>query len=139
MKIRVYNNDTDQKSVIRLLETSFSIDSPHNDPQTSINKKIKQNDNLFFVAETEDKQIAGMVMAGYDGHRGWIYSLAVDQQYRKQGTGVRLLQFAEHKLEALGCPKVNLQVLTSNSEVVDFYKKQGYTVEERISMGKRLY
>ncbi len=77
-------------------------------------------------------------MAGYDGHRGWIYSLAVAETQQRRGVGSRLVQHAEQALGDLGCPKVNLQVRSSNSSVVEFYRSLGYDAEERISMGKRL-
>ena len=81
----------------------------------------------------------GTVMGGYDGHRGWIYSLAVDERERHRGIGTALVENIEESLKALGCLKVNLQVVGSNSIVVDFYEKLGFAVEDRISMGKRLY
>src|SRR5271157_2825088 len=120
MIIRLYNNDSDREAVIDLWKSVFNYDSPHNDPLTSINRKIKHNDDLFFVAESDAKKILGTIMAGYDGHRGWIYSLAVEQKYRKSGIGTLLLKHAENELLKLNCPKINLQVLTSNKEVIDF-------------------
>ncbi len=81
----------------------------------------------------------GTVMGGYDGHRGWVYSLAVDERERHRGIGTALVEKIEQSLKALGCLKVNLQVVGSNSIVVDFYEKRGFSVEDRISMGKRLY
>ena len=139
MKIRTYNNKTDKAAVIELLGTVFTIDAPHNDPLTSIERKLKQNDNLLFIAESDDKKIAGIVMAGYDGHRGWIYSLGVLPEYREEGIGTMLLKHAENELKKLNCPKINLQILSSNKEVTGFYQKNGYRIEERISMGKILY
>ena len=90
------------------------------------------------VALANDK-VVGTVMGGYDGHRGWVYSLAVDDRERHRGVGSALLDKIEEALKALGCLKVNLQVVASNSGVVEFYEKLGFTVEDRISMGKRLY
>ncbi len=78
-------------------------------------------------------------MGGYDGHRGWIYSLAIKPEYRKQGTGTRLVQAILEELKKRGCLKVNLQVLGSNHRVVEFYRKNGFAVEDRISMGIKLY
>ena len=78
-------------------------------------------------------------MGGYDGHRGWVYSLAVEEARRHRGIGSALVDNIEEALKALGCLKVNLQVVGSNSSVVDFYEKLGFSVEDRISMGKRLY
>ncbi len=77
-------------------------------------------------------------MGGYDGHRGCVYSLAVDAQARRRGVGTALMRHVERELALRGCPKVNLQILASNSGTVEFYRKLGYAVEERISMGKLL-
>ena len=93
---------------------------------------------MLLVALAEGK-VVGTVMGGYDGHRGWVYSLAVDEARRHTGIGSALVERIEQSLRVLGCLKVNLQVVGSNSSVVDFYKKLGFSVEDRISMGKRLY
>ncbi len=94
-------------------------------------------DRLFFVAEAAGR-IVGTVMAGYDGHRGWIYSLAVDPTFRKQGIGRGLLRRAETSLLERGCVKINLQIADGNEAVIGFYEKTGYKVEPRTSMGKLL-
>ena len=94
-------------------------------------------DGLFWVAEN-GSAVAGTVMAGYDGHRGWIYSMAVHPDHRGNGIGSRLLAVAEACLLSLGCVKINLQILQHNEQVKRFYQAHGYSVEERISMGKRL-
>jgi ribosomal protein S18 acetylase RimI-like enzyme len=77
-------------------------------------------------------------MAGYDGHRGWIYSLAVFSMYRKQGVGSALLSHTEQRLSSLGCMKINLQVREENDAAEKFYISNGYSVEGIISMGKQL-
>src|SRR5262245_56678819 len=84
------------------------------------------------------RQVVGTAIAGYDGHRGWLYSVAVRLSYRRQGIGVQLVQEAEARLRAIGCSKLNLQVRAENSAVVNFYRSLGFEVEERISLGKRL-
>ena len=78
-------------------------------------------------------------MGGYDGHRGWIYSLAVDENERHRGIGTELMAETERRLRERGCLKVNLQVMPDNEGVVQFYEELGFSVEERLSMGKRLY
>ncbi len=85
-----------------------------------------------------DGSVVGTVMAGYDGHRGWIYSMAVLPEYRGRDIGSKLLSVAEHKLGALGCMKINLQINGDNAAVVRFYEANGYNVEDRISMGKEM-
>lgn len=134
MKIRPYI-ESDHAAVIALWRESFNYDSPHNNPALSIRNKLAFQPGLFFIA-TVDGHLAGTIMAGYDGHRGWIYSLAVAPRLRRQGIATALMRHAESALAALGCPKINLQVLPSNAAVVSFYRKLGYTVEERVSMGR---
>jgi len=78
------------------------------------------------------------VMAGYDGHRGWLNYLAVDPEYQRQGLARQLVQHAEALLLQAGCPKINLQVRSSNQGVIAFYQQLGYGVDEVVSLGKRL-
>jgi ribosomal protein S18 acetylase RimI-like enzyme len=120
-----------------LWQQVFAYDTPRNAPSLVIEKKCAVGDGLFFVAEA-DGVVVGTVMAGYDGHRGWIYSMAVYPSHRRQDIGSRLLSFAEQRLTALGCVKINLQVMGGNEEAQRFYEANGYSAENRISMGKEL-
>ena len=136
MMIRPFE-ETDAPEVVALWSAVFAYAAPHNDPQQVVRQKLAFQRELFFVAVVEDR-VAGTVMGGYDGHRGWIYSLCVNPEFRHRGMGSALMRHVEGELARLGCPKINFQVLASNSSTVPFYKKLGYTVEERISMGKVL-
>jgi len=138
MIVREYIDARDRQAVVSLWKQAFGYSSPHNDPLFAIDQKLKFGDGLFFVA-TETDELLGTVMAGYDGHRGWIYSLAVIPGRRNHGVGAALLRQAESALVAKGCPKVNLQILDTNAATIGFYEKQGYIVEPRISMGKKLH
>jgi len=133
MKIRNYKS-SDKNSVISLWKYVFNPQKPHNDPEIAIDMKIKQNDGLLFVAE-DNNQIIGTIIAGFDGHRGWLYSLALHPQHRRKGIGTQLVKKAIRELKKLGCLKVNLQINSDNAEVVEFYKKNDFLVEDRISMG----
>lgn len=133
-----YDNSTHRNQVIDLWKTVFGYEAEHNSPEVVIEMKIKNKDGLFFVAE-KNQYIIATVMAGYDGHRGWIYSIAVHPDYRKQGIGSDLLTFIQGKLNSLGCLKVNLQIMEGNEAVQKFYKANGFSVEQRVSMGKKLY
>src|SRR5512139_1752686 len=128
---------THRTQVVELWQRVFGYESAHNAPQFVIDKKLAANDGLLFVVEVEGK-VAGTIMAGYDGHRGWIYSLAVLPEYRGRGLGSRLLRHAETRLKRLGCPKINLQIMKGNEAVEAFYHKLGYQTEQRISMGKKI-
>ncbi len=136
MEIRPFQ-EADTESVIALWKSVFAYSAPHNDPAAVIRQKLAVQRELFFVAVL-DGVVVGTVMGGYDGHRGWVYSLAVSPSARRRGIGTALMRHLERELASRGCSKVNLQVLASNAETVAFYRKLGYAVEERVSMGKLL-
>lgn len=123
--------------VIALWKQVFGYEAAHNDPALAIDKKVAVADGLLFVA-IADGQVVGTIMAGYDGHRGWIYSLAVHPGRRRQRIGSGLLAHAERELAKRGCVKINLQILEGNERVSAFYASFGYAVERRVNMGKTL-
>jgi ribosomal protein S18 acetylase RimI-like enzyme len=132
MNIRKFQ-DTDRTSLIELWNTAFPDDPPHNEPSIIIDAKLAVDD-LIFIAEQEGK-LVGACMAGYDGHRGWLYAVAVAKDQRRSGTGAALVKYAMQSLEKIGCIKVNLQIRSTNTEVAAFYKSLGFAIEERLSMG----
>lgn len=136
MIIRAFH-ESDEEQVIALWRTAFAADPPWNEPTEIIRRKLEVQRDLFLVGEL-DGRIVATVIAGYDGFRGWVYHLAVATEERRRGLGRAMTKEAEKKLRARGCPKVNLQVRARNADVVDFYRKIGYSVEEHTSMGKLL-
>ena len=131
-KIRSYQA-SDESAVIELWHRCNLV-VPQNDPQKDIEMKRKVQADLFFVGTISGRAIA-TVMAGYDGHRGWIYYLAVDPDYRRQRIGRRMMENAESALKKRGCPKINLQVRTSNQAVVAFYERLGFSNDDVICLG----
>ena len=136
IQIRPYS-ELDEAAVAELWRQVFPGSPSWNHPETDIQRKLSVQRELFLVAAL-GSEIVGTAMAGYDGHRGWVYYVAVNPRHRRQGIGTALMNNVEQRLASLGCPKLNLQVRASNHEVVSFYENLGYEVEERISMGKRL-
>lgn len=110
---------------------------PWNDPHRDIGRKMEVQPEMFLVGVSEDSVVA-TVMAGYEGHRGWINYLAVHPAMVRSGIGTRMMRMAEELLGNAGCPKVNLQVRSSNTGVIEFYRRIGYSVDDVVSMGKRL-
>jgi ribosomal protein S18 acetylase RimI-like enzyme len=137
MEIVTYANAVHFEGVKLLWQEAFPDDPPWNRADTAIPAKLAVQPELFLIA-AENGAVIGSVMAGYDGHRGWLYAVAVLKSHRRNGIGRLLIAEAERRLAALGCKKVNLQLRDSNHAVAEFYRLLGYSVEPRISMGRRL-
>lgn len=120
-----------------LWQEVFPDDPPWNRAELAIPAKLAVQPELFLVA-LDGERVVGSVMGGYDGHRGWIYALAVKPSHRRRGIASALMHAIEQHLAAAGCGKLNLQVRASNSAVIAFYEALGFAVEARVSMGKRL-
>jgi ribosomal protein S18 acetylase RimI-like enzyme len=135
IKVESYSSEYFE-GVKSLWREVFPDGPPWNAANVAIPAKLAVQPELFIVALDGD-EVVGSIIAGYDGHRGWLYMLAVSNSHRRRHIGSALVREAEARLAAKGCQKINLQVRTSNATVVEFYKKLGYVIEERISMGKR--
>lgn len=135
MQIRSFQLQ-DEEAVVDLWRQCDLI-RPWNDPHKDIRRKLEIRPDLFLVGVREDRVIAS-VMAGYDGHRGWLNYLAVAPEYQRLGLALAIVTEAERLLRAAGCPKINLQVRTSNQGVIEFYRRVGYSTDDVLSMGKRL-
>jgi ribosomal protein S18 acetylase RimI-like enzyme len=127
-------NDTD--AVIALWHAS-GLTRPWNDPYRDISRKLTTQPELFLVAETAASVMA-TAMVGFDGHRGWVYYLAVDPGWRGRGVGRALMAEAERLLVERGCPKITLMVRSTNSDVLSFYDSLGYAADDVTVLGKRL-
>ena len=135
MRIRPFHAD-DEAAVVALWERC-GLTRPWNDPRKDIARKLTVQPELFLVGEI-DSEVVASIMAGYEGHRGWVNYLAVSPALRRKGLGKALMQEVEQRLLARGCPKINMQVRSSNTEAIAFYRRLGYATDEAVALGKRL-
>jgi ribosomal protein S18 acetylase RimI-like enzyme len=127
---------SDGTAVVRLWK-DCNLVVPWNDPHRDILRKLRVQPELFLVGFVSDELVAA-IMAGYEGHRGWLNYLAVAQHFRRQGLGRKMVAEAEARLREMGCPKINIQIRTGNTEVIEFYRRVGFKPDDVVSMGRRL-
>ncbi|EAR10443.1 GNAT family acetyltransferase [Reinekea blandensis] len=126
----------DQPTVISLWHDCGLV-VPWNNPEKDIDRKLREQPELFLVAE-QDGVVVGTLMGGYEGHRGWMNYLGVRPDLQGEGIARQMITFLEQRLLERGCPKVNLQVRSTNTQVIEFYRQLGYSEDHAIGMGKRL-
>ena len=135
LQFRQFHPDDTEQTIA--LWQACGLTRPWNDPYKDIERKLQQEPELFIVAQ-QNAQLVGSVMAGYDGHRGWIYYLSVLPQYQSLGVGKSLVSQAEQRLRDKGCPKIQLMIRQDNSAVQAFYQTLGYEPAQVLVLGKRL-
>jgi len=134
MKIRSFEL-ADESAVIALWQRC-GLTRPWNDPKKDVQRKLCVQPHLFLVGI--EQELIATVMAGYEGHRGWINYLAVAPEYQRQGFGQAMMTEAERLLREVGCPKISLQIRSTNIEVIEFYQHLVYAIDDVVSLGKRL-
>jgi ribosomal protein S18 acetylase RimI-like enzyme len=135
LKLRAYRS-ADEAAVIALWH-ACGLTRPWNDPKRDIARKLTTQPEMFLVVE-DDNALVATAMVGYDGHRGWVNYLAVAESHRRHGLGRLLMAEAERLLIERGCPKLNLQIRSSNAAVIAFYARLGYAQDDVVSLGRRL-
>lgn len=135
MEIREFT-DAHTDAVIDLWQMA-GLTHSNNKPSLDIQRKLNDSPWGFLVA-FEGDSIIGSVMAGYDGHRGWINYLVCHPNHRRRGVGKALMTEARNLLLKRGCPKINLQVRAGNESAVKFYESIGYSEDNVTSFGLRL-
>ncbi len=135
MELRPYEEPDEDRVVALWRECGLVV--PWNDPHADIARKLTTQRELFVVA-VAGAEVVGTVMAGYDGHRGWVNYLAVAPSRRYRGLGRRLMEWVEARLAELGCAKVNVQVREGNAGAMRFYEAIGYRQDDVVSFGRRL-
>jgi ribosomal protein S18 acetylase RimI-like enzyme len=128
--------DADLSAVVALWQ-DCDLTRPWNPPERDIQLCRQSGHGTLFVAEAAER-IIGTIMVGHDGHRGWVYYVAVDPGRRRDGLGRALMAHAEAFLAAQGVPKIMLLIRETNSAVAAFYQRLGYQIEPRLLMTKSL-
>lgn len=140
MEIRTFQ-ERDRSAVIALWQ-ACGLTRPWNDPDSDISFCIAKPESTILVGEREGpnntRTVVASVMTGHDGHRGWLYYLAVDPAQQKSGLGRAMVAAAENWLQQRGVPKVMLMVRPENDKVRAFYDALGYAEEPRVIFSRRL-
>ena len=126
----------DRAAVVALWQTA-GLTRPWNDPAADYDLALANPTSVVLLA-SDGAELAGSVMAGFDGHRGWVYYLAADPDRRKGGIGRALMQAAEQWLRDLGCPRVRLMVRADNLAARGFYQAIGYADQDVVTLGRTL-
>lgn len=134
LMIRVFRES--DREAVKDLWRACNLTMPQNDPDTDIDLKVRFQPELFFVGECGGK-VAATIMAGYDGHRGYMNYVGVHPVYQKKGFGKKMVMFVLSELQKKGSPKVNISVRTTNEKVLAFYRKLGFAEDPVIGMGYR--
>jgi len=135
MEIRTYH-ETDRANVIQLWD-ACELTRPWNNPNNDIDRKVRFQPELFFVG-THNSDIIASAMAGYDGHRGSVFYLAVHPDAQNKNLGKQMMTHIETTLKSLGCPKINIVIRSTNLPVLKFYDTLSYSLDDVVSVGKRL-
>ena len=128
--------DADIASVIALWQRC-GLTRPWNDPAADI-ALARKGANAAVLGGRDGSAIVATVLVGHDGHRGWVYYVAVDPDHRHKGYGRAIMDAAEQWLRARGIEKLQLMVRPDNSQVQTFYRSLGYLEQERIIYAKWL-
>ena len=120
-------------ALVRLLweENGFFLTISDSIPE--LTRMIKQNPKLCFVMETEEEDLIGAVLGGFDGRRGWVHHLAIKKEHQNQGLGKEMMNTLTSAFESLGVVKIKLEVLESNKNVIKFYKKLGWDLRSELT------
>jgi len=102
---------------------------PWNDPEADARRALAGPASTI-LAVHDDNRLVGTVMVGHDGHRGWVYYLAVAADCRRAGHGRALMEAAMDWLRAAGMPRLNLMVRDGNDAVLRFYAALGFAVSD---------
>lgn len=124
------------EAAVALWETC-GLTRPWNDPRADIALALGKPSSTVLAGSIDDR-LVGTAMTGSDGHRGWVYYLAVSPDHQRKGYGAAMMQAAADWLRARGAPKLHVMIRTENVAVAAFYAKLGYEKSDTITMARRI-
>jgi len=126
-----------QEAAVALWE-ECGLTRPWNDPRADLSRALSGPSSTVLAEVSPAGDLLGTAMVGHDGHRGWVYYLAVSPTARGMGLGRALMAACEDWVVARGMPKLMLMVRSTNTAVLGFYEQLGYVVEDTAVLGRRL-
>jgi ribosomal protein S18 acetylase RimI-like enzyme len=136
MDIRIATS-ADRDGVTALWEQA-RLTRPWNDPIEDFDRALDGSSSTILVGLDDAGELIATAMVGDDGHRGWIYYVAVPAERRRVGIGAEIMRAAEDWLRRRGCPKVELMIRDDNADVAGFYEALGYVPDAVRVLGRRL-
>jgi ribosomal protein S18 acetylase RimI-like enzyme len=124
-------------AAVRLWQDS-GLTRPWNDPEADLRRAAAGPSSVVLAAVDEAQQLLATAMVGHDGHRGWVYYLAVDGAARDKGLGRKMMDACEAWVRAQRIPKIQLMVRATNQAVIGFYEHLGYEQSDVVVLGRRL-
>jgi ribosomal protein S18 acetylase RimI-like enzyme len=124
-------------AAVRLWHDS-GLTRPWNDPAADLRRAASGDASAVLAAVGDDGGLLATAMVGHDGHRGWVYYLAVDATARGRGIGQRMMEACESWVRSRGIPKIQLMVRTTNQAAVGFYEHLGYTGSDVVVLARWL-
>ena len=124
-------------AAIRLWQDS-GLTRPWNDPEADLRRAAGSGSSCVLAAIGDDDGLLATAMVGHDGHRGWVYYLAVDAAQRGRGLGRQMMEACEAWVRSRDIPKIQLMVRSTNQSTVAFYQRLGYADAEVVVLGRRL-
>ena len=137
MGVRVAPATAADRAAVIALWQAAGLTRPWNDAGSDFDLALTNPTSTVLLAR-DGAALAGSIMAGFDGHRGWVYYLATDPQRLGQGVGRALMRVAEQWLQDLGCPRIRLMVRADNLAARGFYNAIGYDDQDVVTMGRTL-
>lgn len=115
-----------------------SLTRPWNDPDADLRRAMEGASSTVLAALDDECGLLGTAMVCHDGHRGWVYYMAVQPRDQRKGIGRKLMEACEHWVRQQGVPKLNLLVRQDNTRVMAFYHALGYVDDQVSVLGRRI-